>query len=622
MKVAQIIAGYTMGQADLLRRAMGKKKREIIEKEKTPFLAGAEKQGFSAETAGRIYDMLVPFAEYGFNKSHAAAYSVLSYRTAWLKANFPAEFMAANLTNEIGAADKEKLPEYIEVSRRMGIPIDPPDINRSGHNFTVVDGRIFYGFLGIKGLGDASAEEIINCRQDGPYTGFMDFLERVNIKTVGKKVIELLIKTGAFDSFGQTRQTLVQNLEAAVEYAQNKKADKEFGQASLFEDTDEQAFPEYKFIIHPEMDRTEKLNIEKELIGFYFSGHPLDDYKEPWEKFVKLDLSDMDAAPERDYTLIGILKSLKPYTNKSGKAMAFGALSDYRGEIDLVFFEKTWESCRDKIAEGDKVALKGRLDRQRGKTSLRVDSVLSPERLKIKGELLDYCSSGHPLDDVLEVWEQLVKLDLSKVENADESEYTLVGILSSLRPIVTKAGKAMAFGSLSDYRGEIDLVFFPRAWEYSKDKIAENQCIAIKGKLDKSRDKPSFQVSSVLEMHKLKRKAAKDAEEAAKDGTGPGGSPAGEGGTAGAEAGTEAAALAYREVHIRLHAAAVEREENLFPLRDYLFENSGPCQVFIHVPVPAGETVIRTASQIGGSAEASCIEALSLCTGVAEAWRE
>jgi DNA polymerase-3 subunit alpha len=601
MQVAQIIAGFTLGHADELRRAMGKKKMSVMVREKEQFIAGAAGRGIAAADADRIFDMLIPFAGYGFNKSHAAAYSVVAYQTAYLKANFPVEFMAANMTNEINSVDK--LPQYIDEARRMGIAIDPPDINRSDRLFTVAEGRIVYGFMGIKGLGEAPADEIIACRRDGPYKSFMDFLDRANIRTVGKKVVELLIKTGAFDAFSQTRQTLLLNLETALDHANGKKADKELGQASLFDDADEGVYPEYQFAIHNEMDRMEMLNIEQELIGFYFSGHPMDEYKDAWEKFVKLDLSRADHAPERDYTLIGIVKTLKPYTNKSGKAMAFGSLSDYRGEIDLVFFEKAWEECRDKIAVGDIIALKGRLDKQRGSPSLRVDSILAPARLAIKRELQDYCASGHPLDDYAEAWEQFVKLDLAAAGEAPEEEYTLLGILSSLRPITTKSGKDMAFASLSDFKGEIDLVFFPRAWEFSRDKVQENRCVAVKGRLDKSREKPSFQVSSVVEAAKLKRKAAKLSEEAAAE-TAP------------------AAGPSYRELHIRLDRAAAEREENLFSLRDYLYGASGPCPVFIHVPITEDELVIRAASQIGAFADPSCIEALALCAGVAEVWPE
>jgi DNA polymerase-3 subunit alpha len=607
MEVAQIIAGYTLGHADELRRAMGKKKMDIMVKEKEQFIAGAQARGFTAAAAGRIFEDLIPFAGYGFNKSHAAAYSVVAYQTAYLKANFPVEFMAANMTNEINSTDK--LPQYIDEARRMGIPIDPPDINRSDRLFTVADGRIVYGFMGIKGLGEASAEEIIARRKEGPYKNFMDFLDRVNIRAVGKKVVELLAKTGAFDAFGQTRQTLILNLETAVDHSQGKKADRELGQAGLFDDAGEDAYPEYQFSVHNEMDRMEKLNIEQELIGFYFSGHPMDNCKDAWEKYVKLDLSRTDTALERDYTLIGTLKTLKPYTNKSGKAMAFGSLSDYRGEIDLVFFEKAWGEYGGKIAPGDIIALKGRLDRQRGKASLRVDSVLAPDRVKVSSELQEYCAASNPLDDYAEAWEQFVKLDLASVADAPDGEYTLIGMLSSLRPITTKSNKEMAFASLSDFKGEIDLVFFPRAWEFSRDKVQENRCVAVKGKLDRSREKPGFLVSSVLETAKLKRKAAKMSveKESAMAETSPG---------------TDKRELSYREMHIRLDRNTAEQEETLFPLRDYLYGTSGPCAVFIHVPITDDELVIRAASQIGVSADAACIDALALCAGVAEVWPE
>jgi DNA polymerase-3 subunit alpha len=257
---------------------------------------------------------------------------------------------------------------------------------------------------------------------------------------------------------------------------------------------------------------------------------------------------------------------------------------------------------------GDKIVLKGRLDKQRGSPSLRVDSVLDPLRLKIKSELRDYCASGHPLDDYAEAWEQFVRLDLSKPEQAAEGEYTLIGILTSLRPITTKSGKDMAFASLSDFRGEIDLVFFARAWEFNRDRIEENRCIAVKGKLDKSREKPSFQVSSVLETAKLKRKAAKTGGEAEPEGAEP--SPA------------APPAASYREVHIRLRETAAEQDENLYPLRDYLLDNPGPCAVFIHVPGSGGETVIRTATQLSAAGDASRLDALTRCSAVAQVWGE
>ncbi|MCL2810161.1 MAG: DNA polymerase III subunit alpha, partial [Treponema sp.] len=283
MEVARIIAGYSIGKADLLRRAMGKKKKEILDEEKIPFLEGAAKLGFSQAKASAIYDMLVPFAGYGFNKSHAAGYSVIAYHTAYIKANFPLEFFAANLTNDIHSADKDRLSKCIDEARRMGISVDPPDINRSNKYFTVVEGRIVYGLLGIKGLGEVSAQEIERGRQEEVYKSFTDFLDKVDIKTVGKKVIELLVQTGAFDQFNVSRETLVGNLEKVVEYALRKKEDQQFGQTSLFDDSNESQMPEFKFEEFPPISRADRLNLEKQLIGFYFSGHPMDEYKQIWQ---------------------------------------------------------------------------------------------------------------------------------------------------------------------------------------------------------------------------------------------------------------------------------------------------------------------------------------------------
>jgi DNA polymerase-3 subunit alpha len=597
MQVARIIAGYSMGQADLLRRAMGKKKKEIINKEKEPFIAGAIKQGFPEETAGRIYDILVPFAEYGFNKSHAAAYSVLSYRTAWLKANFPAEFMAANLTNEIGSADKDKLSSYIEVARKMGLAIDPPDINRSKKYFSVADGRIFYGFLGIKGLGDAAADEIVACRKDGgPYKDFIDFLDRVNIKTVGKSVVGLLIQTGAFEGFGVSRSTLLGNLERAVEYAQNKKDGKQFGQTSLFEDTGEKEYPDFVFDSFPEISRAEKLKTEKELIGFYFSGHPMDDYKDLWRRVVKADLGKIETFASGICVLLGIIKTVKTITTSKGGKMAFASLADFNGEIEVIFFSGIWERCQDKI-EADKVAiLKGKIEYQKDKDrySFVADDWVTPEEAEAVAAQAEI--QARKWSKYRNVWKYKADLKLSNPASASKGTYTIAGFLMSLREITDKKGNAMAFGALKDFEGEIDLVFFASVWKECKDLLTVDEFIVLKGSIDPASDKkpekPSFKVSSIPDLARLMRSAAKeDAAGAADD----------------------------RDVHIRLSEEALRQEAALRPLRDRLTENPGPCLVFIHVPVSGRETVIRAAART--TADGAQFEALAACAGVASVWR-
>ncbi len=386
MQVAQRIAGYSLGQADLLRRAMGKKKPEVLAKEKVPFIEGAVKAGFTAEHAEEIFEILVPFAGYGFNKSHAAAYSVVAYHTAYLKANFPAEFIAANLTNEIASTDK--LPEYIAEGRKMGIPIDPPDINRSDEFFTVVDGHIVYGLLGIKGLGEQAAENIVREREkNGPYHSIIDFLDRVDLHMVNKRALEVLIQTGSFDLLGVNRSTLVANLERVVEYCSRKKEASKFGQVSLFEDSGVEEFAEFKFNEIEDWPQKEKLRIEKELIGFYISGHPLDAYRKAFERSSTFDVRFPErAVKDRTYTLVGQLTDIKPYTSKTGKQMAFGMFEDFNGTFDLCFFGKAWEKYRDKLVKDSVWGFVGKVDNnpERKNPSFLVDSLADPEELQAK----------------------------------------------------------------------------------------------------------------------------------------------------------------------------------------------------------------------------------------------
>lgn len=386
MQVAQRIAGFSLGEADILRRAMGKKKKEVLMEKQKEFIAGAVKNGFTAEHAAQIFDIMIPFAGYGFNKSHAAAYSVVAYRTAYLKANFPVEFIAANLTNEINSADK--LPEYIAEGRSMGIQIDPPDINRSDKVFDVVDGRIVYGLMGIKGLGETAAEEILTQRKkDGPFRNFMDFLDRVDLKTVNRKTVEVLIETGAFDNLGINRPTLLSNLANAVEFAEKKKEAGSFGQGSLFDGAQEEEFPDFVFQPVEDWPQSEKLNKENELIGLYISGHPLDPYRSVFDKSVTVSSSRMkNARPEKVYTALGQVKEIRAIsTRKNGKEMGIVRAEDFEGQFKLTFFTGAWEKYRHRIQENAILAFSGKIENSETfGSSMHVEEVLAPEELAAK----------------------------------------------------------------------------------------------------------------------------------------------------------------------------------------------------------------------------------------------
>ena len=385
MQAAQLLAGFSLGGADLLRRAMGKKKAEEMAKQRALFVEGCARiNGIPAGRADEIFDLLDKFAGYGFNKSHAAAYAVIAYRTAFLKANYPAEFMAANLTNEISNPDK--LTEYIGEARSMGIEILPPDVNRSVTRFAVSEGRIVYGLLGIKGVGEGLVRAILEERErGGPYTDFMDFLERVGMGQMNRKTLEALVLAGCFDALGHVRQELALNIERAVEYVQRKEEARAFGQASLFDGSGETEVPPFAFEPSPEFPRKELLQGEKELLGFYFSGHPMDEFRKLWERCADLDLSRPDrAVPKRRYTVVAQLREWREILTKSGRKMAFGSVADHRGSIEIVVFANALEQYRDRFLPDAVLCLRGEVDTSRSNPSLKVEEVLDPSQLREK----------------------------------------------------------------------------------------------------------------------------------------------------------------------------------------------------------------------------------------------
>jgi DNA polymerase-3 subunit alpha len=610
MQVAQRIAGYSLGQADLLRRAMGKKKVSVMAAEKEKFIDGAVKNGFKREVADNIFEILLPFAGYGFNKSHAAVYSVIAYKTAYLKANFPVEFMAAKLTTVINSTDK--LLVYIDEARKMGITLEPPDAQNSERLFSVHGNKIFYGLLGVKGIGGGPADEIIRARKDGPYKDFMDFLDRIDIKVVGKKVVELLIETGAFDGFGMNRATLVENLERAVEYAQKKKEDKNSAQGSLFEDSGEKEYDDFKFIPAAEWPRNEILRMEKDLIGFYFSGHPLDAHKETWRRLVTADISKPETIHAGlDYIFVGVIKTLRSIQIKkgrnSGSFMGSGVLSDYNGDIELTFFTDTWQKYRDTLTVDSIAAVKGKFDIRNEKPSIIVKEVFDIESAAAmtadSGAAADSqaavsksnnsapanfaAASISLLDRHKDFWKRAVKINLANMATAKEGEtFVLAGILTSLKPYQLIKGKnkdrMMGFGSITDYNGSADITFFCDEWERYSERLAVDSVIAFKGTYNKRDDKEGFIFKELLDISR--------AEE-----------------------------MSWRELHIRLQKNAITKMEDLYPLRDCICEYSGPCSVYFHLPLDGSEVRLRSRA-LGAAPKDDHLNALKGCAVVEDAW--
>ena len=383
MQVAQIIAGYSLGEADILRRIMGKKKADALAAQLEIFKAGAVKRGHTAEHAEEIFHILEPFAGYGFNKSHAVAYSVVAYQTAFLKANFRAEFLAANLTNEMGSPDKFK--EYLNLAPKYGIKIVPPSINRSNKHFNVDQGDIIYGLAGIKNVGEGAVEIIVEEREkNGPYKSFMDFLNRQGENTLNSRLIESLIKAGAFDELGTDRATLLANLEDALKFDKANKANSAFGQMSLFGDDEEDGLGDFEMRQADPFPLMELLRMEKEMLGFYISGHPLDTFKKELSECVRVNLLDADTIPFGQKTqIIAQVIGQRTVLTKRGDKMAIYTLQTKEGDLDSVAFPKTFATLANKTEIDGIYGFLGTINKKDdGMLSFIIDDIVSPAELK------------------------------------------------------------------------------------------------------------------------------------------------------------------------------------------------------------------------------------------------
>jgi DNA polymerase-3 subunit alpha len=341
MQAAQILAGFTLGAADILRRAMGKKKIEEMQKQREKFVKGcAEKNKIPAAKANQIFDLLEKFAGYGFNKSHAAAYAVVAYQTAYLKANYPVEFFCAMMTNDM--ANTEKLAEYIAEAREFGIEVLQPDVNESEMFFAPArEGKaIRFGLVAVKNVGEAAVEAVLKARKEnGSFKSLAELCERVDGRSLTRKTIEALVKTGACDAFGQTRATLFAQIERTLSRAASILSDKQKGQSSLFGALEEKAPPMPEAISNlSEWPQHELLAHEKELLGFYVTGHPLTPFAPILEKYTLTNLAKLGELPNRSLTRIGGMISAVThgFSKKSGKPYSMVTLEDLEGSVQLL----------------------------------------------------------------------------------------------------------------------------------------------------------------------------------------------------------------------------------------------------------------------------------------------
>ena len=362
MQSASVLAGYTLGEADLLRRAMGKKKVEVMQEQRAKFVEGAAKNGIEEEKSSGIFDLIEKFAGYGFNKSHSAAYALVSYETAFLKANFKTEFMAAYLSSQM-KSKKDVLGRYVREVRQSGISVLPPDINSSMESFTAVGKVIRFGLGAVSRLGHNAVEAIISARKDGPFKSLWDFLRRVDLHLINRAVVENLIKAGAFDEILPNRARLAASVPDFIQAAQRLASGGD--QLSLFEaggdgagGDSEPDMPDIE-----EYGLYEKLELEKEVTGLYISGHPFDSCAEQIANFANCSISELPFwRGRRPPRVGGILLSVTEKTTKKGDAMGVLLLEDSEASLSMVAFPKTWEKIRDRVQVGAVCVVEGKMD--------------------------------------------------------------------------------------------------------------------------------------------------------------------------------------------------------------------------------------------------------------------
>lgn len=359
MQIANVVGGYSMGEADLLRRAMGKKKAKLMAQQRTLFLKRAVERGYDKKLAEQIFDLMEAFAAYGFNKSHTACYAIIAYQTAYLKAHYPEEFMAALLTSVMGNIDKTSF--FIKECKSMGITVLPPDVNESEETFTVTKSGIRFGLAAIKNVGYGPIAEILKARKDGPFTDLHDFCCRV--EGVNRKTLESLILSGAMDSFGETRATLLQNLDMCMDFGHCQISRKKSKQMSLFAGVEDEALaaPEIKRV--PELEPKTLLSSEKDLLGLYVSDHPLNRHQDILKSDSLWPIGDLSSLQKNQKVYLGgIIAGVEKKVTRKNQLMAFVELEDLTGSVQVAVFPKTYEKVAPLVREDKIVIVSGKLE--------------------------------------------------------------------------------------------------------------------------------------------------------------------------------------------------------------------------------------------------------------------
>ncbi|RFU70745.1 DNA polymerase III subunit alpha [Peribacillus saganii] len=432
MQIASRMAGFSLGQADLLRRAVSKKKKEVLDQQREHFVKGSLSMGYSEQISHDVYDMIVRFANYGFNRSHAVAYSFIAYQLAYLKAHYPDYFMAALMTSVIG--NEDKISQYVREAKHKGMNILPPSINHSGYPFSVEKEGLRYSLAAIKGIGGAALREIFQARKNRWFSDLFDFCLRISGKTINRKVLEMLVHSGAFDEFGEDRATLLASLDVALSHSELVNPNDD--QFDLFADAGLTIKPKY-MVVEP-IRLEDKLALEREALGLYLSDHPVSAFKALLEETGASDTVSALAATDPKVLIGAYITSLKTIRTKKGEVMAFLTLSDEGGELEAVVFPDVYKKHANTLKAGSILVFQGSMEEREGKKQLIVQRAFSAENLK---EILN--SSRARL--------------FLKIEMAQQNAHTLQKLKQTLRKY-SGATKVMLYYEREDRYVQLSLI--------------------------------------------------------------------------------------------------------------------------------------------------------------------
>jgi DNA polymerase-3 subunit alpha len=440
IQIANKIGGMSLAEADNLRRAIGKKDLVAMKQQKDKFISGAQARGIDKKIAIQIFETIDKFANYGFNKSHAVAYSYIAYQTAYLKAHYTPEFLAANLTNEFGESDK--VTKYLEDCRKLKIEVLPPDVNNPSVDFDVVDGKIRFGLSAIKNVGKIAVQEIIKSRKKigRDFAGIFDFCMNVDTRIVNKRALEGLVVAGAFDSLEKNRASLFKAVESALEFGHKVQNSKLASTSNLFADTDDIKISEPKLPYSEPWTDKERLARERVVVGFYISNHPLIKYNIEYKSFTNFHIGESENLEDKqEVRACGIITNVKTKIDRSGKKMAFFKMDDLSGSCECLMFSKIYADCGKYLIEEEPVYLVGLIESSGDAVKIHVDKLI-------------------PIEAAREQLTQSLKITVNKETVPPENLYKLKSILeknSGKFPVylsLTSNGSKNIIYSLDQYR--------------------------------------------------------------------------------------------------------------------------------------------------------------------------